>query len=532
MHVGVHPGVLAAPRCPPKRVMRTWVRETAVLIGVAAVGFLIAFQLEGIGTMAGDHAHLDLPHLLFGATVAGTLVGLYVRWLHRATESDAALIDRTEKALIDTTVHYRSLFDHHPHGVFALDLHGRFNDTNAACTAMSGYQPEELRGTAFTTIVPSRDLERTSDVFFRLLHGAPRTFTTQITHRKGTQVEVRVTGIPMTVGGEVIGVYGIAEDVTKERRMQRAFDRSLRVAQRANEAKTQFLATMDHEVRTPLTTILGYTELLLDADLPLQQTNFLTPGLNGSSRSRRRTSRCSRTCRREVGEPGSAPGCRGSSGDEARGLRAACLPGCWAASLDEPARRGALGFRAATGQGDAAPGRAASAIRVPAVYALLVTESWPVNVTTGRAIVAGRRATGPATPRRNRASVRRVCGDLRPEPAISWSGPHLVRYDFAAGRLVDGSAFRVLVALDEYTRLCVRACVARSIGARYREGYLNEPFHAHAAPAMIRSDNVREFIAPPWRFGWVSGVVKPIQVDKASRSRLPSSSSLGEPSLH
>jgi len=44
-----------------------------------------------------------------------------------------------------------------------------------------------------------------------------------------------------------------------------------RAAQRANQAKSEFLSTVSHELRTPLTVIIGYTSLLLDDALPAVQ---------------------------------------------------------------------------------------------------------------------------------------------------------------------------------------------------------------------------------------------------------------------
>jgi signal transduction histidine kinase len=46
-------------------------------------------------------------------------------------------------------------------------------------------------------------------------------------------------------------------------------------AERANEAKSLFLATMSHEIRTPLNGILGFTELLDDTTLSASQAEYL-----------------------------------------------------------------------------------------------------------------------------------------------------------------------------------------------------------------------------------------------------------------
>ena len=49
-----------------------------------------------------------------------------------------------------------------------------------------------------------------------------------------------------------------------------------RAAEAANEAKSQFLATLTHELRTPLTAIIGFSELMLRADFdPAELRSFL-----------------------------------------------------------------------------------------------------------------------------------------------------------------------------------------------------------------------------------------------------------------
>ena len=58
----------------------------------------------------------------------------------------------------------------------------------------------------------------------------------------------------MIVGDEVVGVHGVTEDVTEAKRL-------LREPEDANAAKTLFLATISHEVRTPLAALVGASEL-------------------------------------------------------------------------------------------------------------------------------------------------------------------------------------------------------------------------------------------------------------------------------
>ncbi len=191
------------------------------------------------------------------------------------TSEESLRLLQVERALADTTERYRSLFDYNPNAVFSLDLTGRFVASNAASEELCGYSLEELGELEMgVLIVPSRAQE-TADAFAKALNRESHQVETAFIHKDGHLVEVNITGLPIVVHDEVVGVYCIAEDITERTRLQRELVQAQLAAEQANDAKSHFLANVSHEIRTPLTSLLGTAEVLTDTDLDPLQTKFV-----------------------------------------------------------------------------------------------------------------------------------------------------------------------------------------------------------------------------------------------------------------
>ena len=194
--------------------------------------------------------------------------------------TDKALDERDDDpdwVLKLTKARLDSLSDFHPDGVFSLDLEGHFTAINSEALLQSGgYQPEELLGRNFVSLLYQDDIPQVVEHFTQMLERRARTFEVRFRRADGTTGELEIIGLPIVVDDEVVEIYGIAEDITERKQFQRMLADARLAAEIASEAKTAFLATMSHEIRTPLTSVLAAAELLSESELTEQQHRLVS----------------------------------------------------------------------------------------------------------------------------------------------------------------------------------------------------------------------------------------------------------------
>ena len=163
---------------------------------------------------------------------------------------------------------YRRLFDHNMDAVFALDRLGRFVEINPAAERLCRYAQVELFGRSFSDLCVAEDLETANRFFLQAITGDARNLELTIVRRDGRQRKVFVTGTPIMEGDAICGIFCIARDITRRKRMEAELCAARFETEQAVRTKDRFLSVVSHELRTPLNPVLAMVQVLQErADL-------------------------------------------------------------------------------------------------------------------------------------------------------------------------------------------------------------------------------------------------------------------------
>jgi len=176
--------------------------------------------------------------------------------------------------LRDQQFYTRSLFESNVDALITTDPSGIITDVNKQMEALSGCTRDELIGAPFKGYFT--DPER-AEKSIKLVLSEKKVTNYELTARARDGKETVVSYNATTFydrDRRLQGVFAAARDVTEPKRLDQELkeknielEGARSVAEKANLAKSDFLSSMSHELRSPLNAILGFAQLM-DTSLP------------------------------------------------------------------------------------------------------------------------------------------------------------------------------------------------------------------------------------------------------------------------
>jgi PAS domain S-box-containing protein len=256
-----------------------------------------AFENEWI-TKSGDPRRISFSNVPMlsenGAAEYYITTGIDITDRHRASQE-----------LLKSETQFRSLWEASSEPMFLTDPSGTIMKVNAAFGALLATDPSSLEGINVSGLFRPEDREAVRE-YYRARYASDEkehVFERELHFAQGRRGIFENSVTRVDVPGQPTQMLCILRDVTEQRRNAEELARAKEAAEAANReltaanrnleetgrlaremadraealsaAKSDFLANMTHEVRTPLNGILGMTGLALETELGNDQREYL-----------------------------------------------------------------------------------------------------------------------------------------------------------------------------------------------------------------------------------------------------------------
>jgi PAS domain S-box-containing protein len=173
-----------------------------------------------------------------------------------------------------------------PVSVIITDTETRIIYVNNTFTRFSGLSPDKVIGTTPFEITRGQiPVKNYQDLWESVRSGKIWRGELEYTMKDGSMVWLSITVSPIFDENEqVTNFVGILEEINERKIYEQDLKRAKEEAEKSDRLKSAFLANMSHEIRTPMNAILGFSSLLKEEDLEIEQSDYYIDIINSKGK--------------------------------------------------------------------------------------------------------------------------------------------------------------------------------------------------------------------------------------------------------
>lgn len=156
---------------------------------------------------------------------------------------------RARDAVARSEARYRNLVETATDAIYTMDADASFTSVNRATCEIVGYSREELLGRRARWLLDPDEYADVEHHFQHALDGRARRYECHLYRKDGERRLLSVTNTPIFQGTMVVGVLGIARDITADREREEALQRSEARYEHLVETAPDAIFTLDGDGR-------------------------------------------------------------------------------------------------------------------------------------------------------------------------------------------------------------------------------------------------------------------------------------------
>lgn len=166
--------------------------------------------------------------------------------------------------------YFEAIFQNSPVAIVTIDLSNRIVTSNPAFEYLFGYSAAEAAGRKLDELILPPEYHNKTIEYTRRIHriDVHHEVSRRLT-RRGEPLDVEIFTVPVVVSNEPLGTLVLFHNITD-------LVQARRKAEKADIAKSAFLANISHEIRTPLNGLIGLLNMTLDTTLSPTQVEYLS----------------------------------------------------------------------------------------------------------------------------------------------------------------------------------------------------------------------------------------------------------------
>jgi PAS domain S-box-containing protein len=183
---------------------------------------------------------------------------------------------KMKESLEKKVIQLDSFINNIPDMAWLKDINSEYIAVNRAFGETIGISPENLVNKSLEKCFGKKTAARIIEEDLKVIESKKQLrFEEEMENAKGETITLESIKSPIIDDqGRVIGTVGVSRDITARKWVEAELRAAKEKAEESDNLKSAFLATISHEVRTPVNAINGFADLLLKDQLTKQQAKF------------------------------------------------------------------------------------------------------------------------------------------------------------------------------------------------------------------------------------------------------------------